>query len=75
MIDSNIAANAGLLELFLPLIQLVIWAAIIPCWFAASKAGKSGFVSLFLLLPIFGPLVYLMLMAFGRWPAIEQGEA
>ncbi len=62
------------IEMFIPLVLLGMWASIIPGWVISSKVGKSGAWSLIILFPILGMMIFLAMLAFGKWPAIE-GEA
>ena len=56
----------GLLPLFI-LIGMVI--IIIPAWFICKKAGFSPWLSLICLIPSFGLLILLYVLAFAEWPS------
>ena len=45
---------------------------IIPSWRILSRAGYSGALSLFHLVPVIGPFIVMAILAFGEWP---NGEA
>lgn len=53
----------------------LIYAAIFayPVWRIFSRTGNSGFFALFLLLPI-GFIIILYILAFSKWPAVDQQE-
>lgn len=44
-----------------------------PVWRIFSKTGKSGYFALFLLIPI-GFIIILYVLAFSKWPLIDQKE-
>jgi uncharacterized membrane protein YhaH (DUF805 family) len=45
---------------------------IIPTWRICTRAGFSGALSLFHLIPLIGPFVVMGVLAFATWP---NGEA
>ncbi len=51
---------------------LVSLLLIIPSWRILSRAGYSGALSLFHLVPVIGPFIVMATLAFGDWP---NGEA
>ncbi|MCX5655317.1 MAG: hypothetical protein NTY65_11775 [Planctomycetota bacterium] len=54
------------------IIALAILVFVIICWWKIfSKAGYSGALSLLMLVP-FGELIMLCIMAFGKWPALNE---
>jgi hypothetical protein len=46
---------------------------IIPTWRICRRAGFSGALSLFHLLPVIGMFIVMAVLAFARWPAGEAG--
>ncbi len=64
----------GSLLLFAILIGhlLVALVLIIPTWRVCTRAGYSGALSLFHLVPLIGSFVVMAVLAFGTWP---NGEA
>jgi hypothetical protein len=41
---------------------------IVPSWRICERAGFSGLISLFHLVPIIGPFIVMAVLAFGDWP-------
>jgi hypothetical protein len=44
---------------------------IIPSWRILERAGYSGALSLFHLVPVIGSFIVMAILAFGDWPAGE----
>ena len=44
---------------------------IVPTWRICERAGYSGLLSLFHLLPILGSFIVMAVLAFGDWPKGE----
>jgi len=44
---------------------------IYPLWRIFGRTGMSPLLSLFLLIPGIGALICVLILALGRWPAIE----
>ena len=73
--DNN-SATAGFLAGFfvvyavivLGIIAFTIWAY----WRVFEKAGFSGALSLLNLIPGVGPLICMIILAFGRWPIEDE---
>jgi uncharacterized membrane protein YhaH (DUF805 family) len=76
MDNTNSAAAASFLAGFvvvyaviiLGVIAFTIWAY----WRMFEKAGFSGALSLLNLVPGVGPLICLIVLAFGRWPIEDE---
>lgn len=52
----------------LPIIILIFIAILmVPCWFICKKAGFSPWLSLLCLIPSFGLLILLYVLAFAEW--------
>ena len=51
---------------------LVALVLIIPTWRICTRAGFSGALSLFHLVPLIGPFIVMAILAFSDWP---NGEA
>jgi hypothetical protein len=74
--DSSTAAAAGLLATFgliyaivvIALIAFTVWVY----WRIFAKAGYNGALSLLNLVPGVGPLICVLILAFGRWPIEDQ---
>jgi uncharacterized membrane protein YraQ (UPF0718 family) len=45
---------------------------IVPLWRAYARAGLSPYLTLIFAVPLAGPLVVLLLLAFLRWPALDR---
>ena len=41
---------------------------IVPSWRIFERAGSSGLLSLFHLVPVIGPFIVMAILAFGDWP-------
>ena len=63
----------GSLVVFAILIVHVLFALllIVPTWRICARAGFSGALSLFHLVPVVGSFVIMAILAFSRWPAGE----
>lgn len=74
--DNNSAAMGGLVAGFalvyvvviIGIVAFTIWAY----WRVFEKAGYSGALSLLNLIPGFGPLICMIILAFGRWPVQDE---
>jgi hypothetical protein len=44
---------------------------IVPSWRICERAGYSGLISLFHLVPVVGPFIVMAVLAFGDWPKGE----
>jgi len=66
----------GSLLLFAVLVVHLLFALllIIPTWRICSRAGFSGALSLFHLVPLIGSFVVMAILAFSTWPAGEAGR-
>ena len=51
---------------------LIALVLIIPTWRICVRAGFSGALSLFHLVPVVGPFIVMAVLAFSTWP---NGEA
>ncbi len=59
------------LFLFLAVHLLLSLLMIIPTWRICGRAGFSGALSLFLLVPLIGGFIVMAVLAFSSWPAGE----
>lgn len=50
---------------------LVALVLIVPSWRICERAGYSGLISLFHLVPVIGPFIVMAVLAFGDWPKGE----
>lgn len=73
------AAAAGIMALgcavwaFIALFALAMIAfQIWLFWRIFSKAGYSGAMALLVLIPVFGPLIVMCVLAFGNWPILRD---
>ena len=61
-------AVGGVVSLIWAVIMLVLW------WKVFSKAGYAGALALLTLVPVFGDLILLCILAFGKWPVRREIE-
>ncbi len=62
--------------LFLAAAHLVVaLVLIIPTWRICTRAGFSGALSLFHLVPVIGSFIVMAVLAFSDWPAGEASPA
>ncbi len=74
--DHTTAATAGFIMtialvyglVLLAIIAFTIWVY----WRIFTKAGYNGALSLLNLVPGVGPLICMLILAFGRWPIEDQ---
>jgi hypothetical protein len=55
------------------LIGALLW--IIPLWVICGKVGMSPAISLIAVIPLFGSVVVLAVLAFARWPNARVRES
>ncbi len=67
VIGLGTALLLGLLLVHLLLSLLLI----VPSWRILARAGYSGALSLFHLVPVIGSFIVMAILAFGDWPAGE----
>lgn len=74
--DRNSEVGAGFLATFFLVYAVVIIALLVftiyVYWRIFSKAGFNGALSLLNLVPGVGPLICMILLAFGRWPIEDE---
>ena len=60
----------GMFALMAILVVHVLFALllIVPTWRICERAGYSGLLSLFHLLPVLGSFIVMAVLAFGDWP-------
>lgn len=63
---------AGFIMVYAVIIIAVLAFTIWAYWRMFEKAGYSGALSLLNLIPGFGPLICLIVLAFGRWPIEDE---
>jgi hypothetical protein len=63
----------GSVVLFAVLLVHILFALvlIIPTWRICTRAGFSGALSLFHLVPVIGSFIIMLILAFSTWPAGE----
>jgi hypothetical protein len=62
--------------LFLAIAHLLVaLVLIIPTWRICTRAGFSGALSLFHLVPLIGSFIVMAVLAFSDWPAGEASPA
>ena len=66
-----IGISSLLLLIFLIVYMLLALVLIVPTWRICARAGFSGALSLFLLVPVIGPFIVMAVLAFSTWPAGE----
>jgi uncharacterized membrane protein YhaH (DUF805 family) len=76
MDHSTTAAEASLFATFALVYGIVLLAilafSIWVYWRIFAKAGYNGALSLLNLIPGVGPLICVLILAFGRWPIEDQ---
>jgi hypothetical protein len=65
--------SAALMFLFLAHLVVAL-VLIIPSWRILTRAGYSGALSLFHLVPVIGSFIVMAILAFGEWPSGEAGR-
>jgi hypothetical protein len=56
-----------------PLVGFVVLVviALVPLWKIFGKTGMSPWLSLLVFIPGLGGLICVLILAFGRWPALD----
>ncbi len=69
--------SLGSLVLFAVVVAHLVIALvlIIPTWRICTRAGFSGALSLFHLVPLVGAFIVMAILAFSDWPNGEAGRA
>jgi uncharacterized membrane protein YhaH (DUF805 family) len=74
--DHNPAASASFIATFVVVYAIVLLAIMAftlwVYWRIFAKAGYNGALSLLNLVPGVGPLICVIILAFGRWPIEDQ---
>ncbi len=74
--DRNSAATASAVAAFafiyIIIICVVVAFTLWVYWRIFAKAGYNGSLSLLNLIPGVGPLICVLILAFGRWPIEDQ---
>ena len=74
--DHSSAAAAGVIATVMIVYAIVILALIAfsiwVYWRIFAKAGYNGALSLLNLVPGVGPLICMLILAFGRWPIEDE---
>lgn len=66
-----IAAMAGMWLLMMA-VGLAMIAFVVYCyWRIFTKTGHGGAYAFLMFIPGFGPLIVLLMLAFGEWPALR----
>jgi len=78
-VDRSNAAYTGFFATLM-LVYFVVVLAIVAFtiwvyWRIFAKAGYNGAMSLLNLIPGVGPLISMLILAFGRWPIEDQLDA
>jgi hypothetical protein len=69
-----LAAFAGI-WLMVVLFSLAMLAFMIFCWWRIfERTGYGGPFAFLILIPGFGPLIVVLLLAFGDWPALRNRQ-
>lgn len=61
---------AAVLGFYLVIFVIMLVVIIVPTWFICKKAGFSPWLSLLNIVPTFGTLVLLYILAFAEWKVI-----
>jgi len=51
---------------------LVAFIIIVPAWKICGKAGFNPYLSLMVFIPLLGPVILLMILAFANWPVLKR---
>ncbi|HEY2474600.1 MAG TPA: hypothetical protein VGI19_07325 [Candidatus Cybelea sp.] len=74
--DTNYVPSARFLASFLLIYGIVLVALVAftiwVYWRIFAKAGYNGAMSLLNLIPGIGPLICMIVLAFGRWPVEDE---
>jgi hypothetical protein len=74
--DHNSAAAAGFVAMAFVIYAVILLAivafSIWVYWRIFAKAGFNGALSLLNFIPGIGPLICMIILAFGRWPIEDQ---
>ncbi|HZY97859.1 MAG TPA: hypothetical protein VFE35_12260 [Candidatus Cybelea sp.] len=77
--DHSSAAAAGLVATLIMVYGIVLLAVVAfslwVYWRIFAKAGYNGALSLLNLIPGVGPLICVLILAFGRWPIEDELDA
>ena len=67
--DSNqvMGMLAAIMAVYAIVILIALVVVIIPTWFISKKAGFSPWLSLINIVPTFGLLIWLYVLAFSEW--------
>lgn len=67
------STGPSLVTILLIVIGYIVVCAIliVPLWRVHQRAGLSPVLSLLVAIPLAGPLVVLLLLAFTEWPALD----
>ncbi len=70
---AGVLAAMGAVWLVFMLFALAVLAFMVFCWWRIfEKAGFGGPFGLLILVPGFGPLIVILVLAFGDWPALRN---
>ena len=50
---------------------VVVFVLIVPLWKIFEKTGRSPWLSLLIFVPAVGAFIAILILAFGRWPAVD----
>ena len=70
--SSRIPVTTGLHYAVLVVHVLFALLLIVPSWRIFERAGFSGLLSLFHLVPVVGPFIVMAILAFSDWPSGER---
>jgi len=64
----------GILALLIWLVFVLgmVALSLVCTWKISAKAGYSGAMGLLILIPGVGMLVWILIMAFGKWPILQS---
>ncbi|HTU81042.1 MAG TPA: hypothetical protein VMF61_02875 [Candidatus Acidoferrales bacterium] len=72
--SASVAALGAIVMVYFAIVVAIVALSIWFYWRIFAKAGYNGAMSLLNLIPGVGPLICILILAFGRWP-IEDALA
>ena len=72
--SNALGSLGGILATFLIIGTAITIFLVWCCWRVFQRAGFNGALGLLCLIPTFGPLICLAILAFGTWPIDERPQ-
>jgi len=64
----------AILGFYLVFFLVIMTAVVVPTWFICKKAGFSPWLSFIVIVPFFGGLVLLYVLAFAEWKVVPAPQ-